>query len=102
MVKRYRNAAELVPPGLLKTLQRYAAGLQVYVPRGDERAVWGQRSGARKALDDRNELIRRRHGQGADIDELMAEFHLSYDSIRKIISGRNRSTCSRGGRPKLG
>ncbi|HEY3313891.1 MAG TPA: CD3324 family protein [Bacillota bacterium] len=99
MVKRYRNAAELVPPGLLKALQRYAAGLQLYIPRADERAAWGQRSGARKALDDRNELIRRRRSQGVGIDQLMAEFHLSYDSIRKIICGQNKSTGSRGGGP---
>ena len=85
----YRNAAEILPAHLLAALQRYAAGQQIYVPRADERLGWGERSGTRRALDERNQQIRHRRAQGASMEELMAEFHLGYDSIRKILQGKS-------------
>jgi len=100
-VSRYENAARILPPHLLTELQRYAAGKQLYVPRPARRRLrWGERSGAREAIDRRNQEIRRRHSQGASIEELMSSFHLGYDSIRKIIHpgrpGRNESSRSEG------
>ncbi|MFZ5827624.1 MAG: CD3324 family protein [Bacillota bacterium] len=93
---RYQNAADILPPRLLAELQHYAAGEQLYIPRPSERLPWGARSGARADLAHRNERIRRRWGEGVPIDELMREFHLGYDSIRKIVHGKNGSTRSRG------
>lgn len=93
-MSRYKNAAEILPAPILALLQRYAAGQQLYVPRPDERLGWGERSGARELLRERNEQIRQRHREGAGIDQLMAEFHLGYDSIRKILGGKNGSTRS--------
>lgn len=81
----YVNAAKVLPAHLLEALQRYAAGQQLYVPRPDERLGWGERSGTRDALRARNEAICRQRAEGASIDDLMAEFHLGYDSIRKIL-----------------
>jgi Mor family transcriptional regulator len=97
LLTRYKNAAEILPAELLAHLQRYAAGQQIYVPcPGELRRSWGERSGAREHLRLRNEQIRRRHAEGARFEDLMAEFHLGFDSIRKIISGKNGSTDSRG------
>lgn len=94
-MSRYKNAAEILPAHLLEALQQYAAGEQLYIPRPDERLGWGERSGARQALKSRNEQIRRRYYQeGASIDQLMHEFHLGYDSIRKIVNGKNGSSHS--------
>jgi hypothetical protein len=93
-MSRYKNAADILPAHLLADLQRYAAGEQLYVPRPLERRKWGERSGARTALAERNEQIRLRHLAGACIDQIMSEFHLGYDSIRKILSGKNLSTHS--------
>lgn len=92
----YRNAADVLPARLLAALQRYAAGQQLYVPRPSGRLRWGERSGARADLTRRNEEIRGRHAAGAAIETLMAEFHLGYDSIRKIIRGKNGLNRSRG------
>lgn len=92
----YKNAADVLPAPLLAAVQRYAPGEQLYVPRPDERRRWGERSGARMALAQRNQQIRERRRTGASVEELMAEFHLSYDSIRKIVAGKNGSTRSRG------
>ena len=94
-MSEYRNAAEILPASLLAALQRYAAGQQIYVPRTEERVGWGQRSGTRQALDQRNQEIRRRRAEGVSVDELMAEYHLGYDSIRKILQGKNGSNRSR-------
>lgn len=84
---KYRNAAELLPPRLLTAVQHYAAGLQLYVPRPVGRLGWGERSGTREALARRNETIRELHRQGTSVDKLMGQFHLGYDSIRKIVAG---------------
>lgn len=98
-MSRYKNAAQVLPPELLSEVQRHAAGTQLYIPLPAGRAAWGERSGARAALARRNAELRRLHQQGATIRELMAEFHLSYDSVRKIVnarpSGKNRLSCSR-------
>jgi len=93
---RYRNAAEVLPAGLLAALQRYVAGEQLYVPRPSQRLRWGERSGARADLARRNEEIRQRHAAGVGVEQLMTEFHLGYDSIRKIVRGKNGSKYSRG------
>lgn len=93
---RYQNAADILPPRLLAELQRYAAGEQLYIPRPTERLPWGAKSGARADLARRNETIRERWREGVPIETLMREFHLGYDSIRKIVHGKNGSTCSRG------
>jgi Mor family transcriptional regulator len=87
LLTRYKNAAEVLPDHLLQRLQEYAAGQVLYVPTPLRRLGWGERSGAREELRRRNEAIRARRSAGASIDLLMAEYHLGYDSIRKIISG---------------
>lgn len=91
---RYRNAADVLPRELLAAIQRYCAGTQIYVPRATERRAWGERSGTRESLRARNALIQRRYREGVPIPVLMAEFHLGYDSIRKIVGGKNESTQS--------
>lgn len=91
----YKNAADILPPHLLAELQRYAAGEQLYVPSPTERAGWGERSGTRAQLAARNAEICRRRAEGASLDELALAFHLGYDSIRKIVAGKNGCTHSR-------
>lgn len=93
-MSRYVNAAEILPACPLEALQQYAEGIQLYIPRRDERAAWGQLTGARQELAQRNWEIRQRRLQGASIESLMSEFHLSHDSIRKIVCGKNSSTQS--------
>lgn len=93
---RYQNAAEILPARLLAEVQRYAAGEQLYIPRPAERLPWGARSGARADLARRNEMIRQRYHDGTPMEQLMSEFHLGYDSIRKIVQGKNGSTRLRG------
>lgn len=79
----------MLPPNLLKELQRFAAGELMYIPKADERrAGWGERSGARQQLAKRNEEIGRQYADGLTVEELERRFHLSGESIRKIILKR--------------
>lgn len=76
----------MLPPRLLKELQQFAAGELVYIPKADERrAGWGERSGARRMLAERNEEIGKRYASGWTMEELERRYHLSGESIRKII-----------------
>ncbi len=101
MAAQYKNAAEVLPEELLAQVQRHAAGLHLYVPQPEGRAGWGQRCGTRQALALRNERMKGLYRGGARLEELMQEFHLAYDSVRKIVSGagqpggENRSTRTR-------
>lgn len=92
---KYQNARLILPTDLLEALQTYAAGQHVYVPQRERRLGWGSRSGAREAIDERNHNIRLRRSSGASIDEIAAEFHLSHDSVRKIVRGKNECSNSR-------
>ncbi|NLN18766.1 MAG: hypothetical protein GX162_05750 [Firmicutes bacterium] len=84
-LKIYRNAAEVLPPELLEQLQEYVQGVHIYVPIKGEPARWGEKSGTRRQLAERNEEIRRRYAAGENIDALASCFFLSCDSVRKII-----------------
>lgn len=82
----YRNAIDILPKNLLEQVQRYVHGQEIYIPkRSQTRLGWGERNGTRKQLDMRNRTIVYRYLRGESIDSLMEEFHLSYDSVRKIV-----------------
>jgi Mor family transcriptional regulator len=93
----YTNAENLLPPSLLVEVQKYVQGEQIYIPRsGDTRLGWGMKNGTRTMLERRNNEIREMKRRGFSIDELADRFHLSHDSIRKILyskkTGRDRIT----------
>lgn len=90
----YTNAEEILPRDLIEQIQQYIQGQEIYIPKCDEKKLgWGERNGAKALIRERNRTICRKYECGASIDELMAEFHLSYDSIRKIVreAGKNNS-----------
>ncbi len=88
----YRNGKEILPPELLKELQKYVDGGLIYVPRVENRrAGWGENNGARLLIEMRNSEIYRSYKNGATIQELVEEYHLSDDSIRKIISKKSKA-----------
>ncbi|MDD2630226.1 MAG: CD3324 family protein [Limnochordia bacterium] len=91
----YLNAEDVLPPRLLRQVQEYVQGRELYVPKKmEDRAGWGQRNGTRRKLELRNQEIRRRYAAGEAIHSLMEAYYLSYDSIRKIVrrvEGKNDS-----------
>lgn len=82
----YIKAEEVLPPELLRELQKYIRGSLVYVPApGDSKLGWGARSGARESFDRRNAAIKAAKMKGAGIEELAEAHCLSSDAIRKIL-----------------
>jgi Mor family transcriptional regulator len=82
----YKNGKEILPSELLEQLQEYAQGDLIYIPKKEEnRTGWGENSGAKRVISDRNRDICEAHRNGAKTAELAARFCLSEDSIRKIL-----------------
>ena len=81
---KYENARDIFPPELLRQIQRYVSGKTIYIPSPEPRK-WGETSGYRRYLRDRNRDIRRAFGQGQSIDALAEQFCLSVESIRRIV-----------------
>jgi Mor family transcriptional regulator len=82
----YKNGKDVLPPNLLKQLQEYIQGEIVYIPKKEQkRAGWGENNGTRIIIERRNREIFRLYQTGSSVLELIKVFHLSEDSIRKII-----------------
>ncbi|MCL2216943.1 MAG: CD3324 family protein [Defluviitaleaceae bacterium] len=83
---KYVNAKDVLPPEILAQVQKYTCGALIYVPKTDDEKIgWGQLSGARAQVFQRNSNITEAYRSGAAINELMREYCLSEASIRKII-----------------
>ncbi|KOR88828.1 CD3324 family protein [Paenibacillus solani] len=88
---KYINADIILPEELLKEVQKYVQGGMVYIPKPEGlRKRWGENSGSRLYLKNRNQEIRRLFGNGTTIDELSAQFCLSCDSIKKIVYSKDK------------
>ena len=81
---KYINASDLLPPALVQTLQEYVQGGYVYIPAREHKS-WGEKSGSREALAQRNEEIRSQKQAGATLEALAETYHLSVSAILKII-----------------
>lgn len=86
----YKKGAEVLPARLLEEIQEYVEGTLVYIPKKGTRAGWGQISGARRSIDQRNQKIASLFEQGETIYELAEKFHLGEDTIRKIVYGKKQ------------
>lgn len=82
----YKNGRDVLPPSLLKQLQDYIQGEIIYIPKKEQkRAGWGENNGTRITIQNRNREIYGMYKNGSTIMELIQTYHLSEDSIRKII-----------------
>ncbi|MBS4176523.1 CD3324 family protein [Lederbergia citrea] len=83
---QYKNGREVLPPNLLKELQKYIQGELIYIPKKkNQRAGWGEMNGSRQLIAQRNEEIYHLYTEGKSFEELERDYNLSVDSIRKII-----------------
>jgi len=81
----YKNAKDVLPERLLKAVQRYLQGETIYIPVSGTRRRWGERSGTRAALAKRNAQIRQAYQNGSSLDELSSRYHLSIETLQKIL-----------------
>lgn len=84
-MKTHKNARDILPDRLLRELQEYISGETLYIPKAQEKKPWGETSGARSYYKQRNAEIRKKYAGGSKIEDLGEEYHLSCDSIRKIV-----------------
>ena len=84
-MKTHKNARDILPDRLLRELQEYVSGETLYIPKAQEKKSWGEMSGARSYYKRRNAEIRGKYADGTSVDGLCEEYHLSSDTIRKII-----------------
>lgn len=83
---RYVKVENVLPEHLITIIQEYIQGEYIYIPcKPETRKKWGEASGNREYLRNRNEKIRNKYKTGCTIKNLADEFFLSVDSIKKII-----------------
>lgn len=83
---KYYKAELVLPDSLVRELQRYVQGGYLYIPsQKDGHRKWGELSGSRAELNERNARIRHDYADGSSVDELAEAYYLSVHSIRKIV-----------------
>ena len=83
---RYVKAKTFLPESLLKEIQKYIQGEYIYIPsQQSTRKRWGEKSGSRDYIQNRNISIRNKYKNGCTIKDLAEEFFLSVHSIKKIV-----------------
>ncbi|MEN6315644.1 MAG: CD3324 family protein [Clostridiaceae bacterium] len=84
---KYVNAQKVLPEEVIEIIQEYIDGEFLYIPRknGNEKS-WGEKSGARETLSERNKIIFGDHKAGASVPELSQKYFLSEQSIRRIVN----------------
>ncbi len=83
---KYINANEILPVRLIEELQEYMQAGYIYIPaKTEQHKSWGEVSGYRKELEDRNKKIISDYKQGISMENLADSYHLSVYAIRKII-----------------
>ena len=82
----YIKAEAILPEELIRTIQEYADGVYIYIPRkpGTRRA-WGQETPYKAELKARNDRIRSDYAAGTSVAALSRRYHLSEKSIRRIL-----------------
>ena len=82
----YIKAEEILPEELIRSIQEYADGVYIYIPRKPgTRHKWGQETDYKAELKARNDGIRSDHTAGVSVQTLSRKYHLSEKSIRRIL-----------------
>ena len=83
---KYVNAKAVLPHGLVEELQEYVQAGYIYIPsRENQHKAWGEQSGCRRELAERNAGIVDAYRQGVSLEELGDKYCLSVHAILKII-----------------
>lgn len=82
----YKRADSVLPDEIIKLIQQYVDGVNIYIPRKDgERTEWGSNTRTRQELSTRNRSIVCDYKSGASIIELSEKYFLSEKSIQRIV-----------------
>lgn len=87
----YKNAKDILPPELIKEIQKYVRGERIYIPQIENtRTDWGSKSGLRQEITFRNKEIKNKYKEGLSVEELSELFCLGSESIKKIIYNKGK------------
>lgn len=78
---------------LLRQIQKYVSGKIVYIPAREEKQSWGETSGYKRYIYERNCEIKAKFKTGAGIETLAEEYFLSPESIKRIVYAKRRLLC---------
>ena len=83
---KYVKAQAVLPKSLLAEVQKYVQGEMVYIPKDPaQHKGWGENTGAKSALSQRNANIVQVFKSGATVAQLAESYNLSEDTIKKIV-----------------
>ena len=82
---KYVNGKDIFPEQLLRQIQKYASGQLVYIPAGENKRPWGETSGYRRYLAERNRDMQGKFKAGMEIERLAEEYGLSVESVKRIV-----------------
>ena len=82
----YIKAESVLPQNIIEIIQQYIDGENIYIPKKTcSRAGWGEKSGTKKELDQRDVLIYRDYLNGERVQVIAERNFLSEKSIWRII-----------------
>lgn len=82
----YVNAKDVLPDSLVQEIQKYVDGQNIYIPRiGENTKSWGEKSGTRDKLTERNQKIVELYYSGESISKISKTFFLSDKTVQGII-----------------
>jgi hypothetical protein len=83
---KYQNADAVFPLTLLTEIQKYVQDGMIYIPRAKEnRRQWGENTGCRKYIAERNDIMRKKFRTSDSIDALANEYNLAVETVKKIV-----------------
>lgn len=87
----YLRAEEALPKEIIELIQQYVEGVNIYVPRKNERAGWGEKNQTRRRLRERNQSIFEAYLKGQNVSELSERYYLSEKSIWRIVGEEKKN-----------
>lgn len=88
---KYLNAQVILPDTLVKELQNYIQGGYIYVPvEQEQQKRWGEVSGYRQELAQRNQQIKEEYQSGISMECLSEKYGLFFMLFGKSYTKSNR------------
>jgi Mor family transcriptional regulator len=88
---KHIKAQKVLPEEIIKIIQQYVDGEYIYIPKkNDNTKAWGEKSGTKEMLKERNSKIWQEYTFGSTVIALSKEYYLSEPSIRRIIYAQKK------------
>ena len=81
----YENAKDILPEHLLREIQKYVSAKTIYIPGKKQKKSWGETSGYKQYLKERNQAIRDQFLNRKEICYLSDQYSLSPETIKRIV-----------------